>query len=190
MDIQRVEEARWLAKAKNGDREALDRLISHYWQPMYRLLLSKVGHVEDAKELTQEAFMKAFRSLPQYEIRKEGSFKSYLGRIAVNLVIDFWRKQGRAPQIVDISDYQEVLMDRKEKPEEHTLRQEGQRQMLNLVETLPLEQRQAVYLRILQGLPIRDVAAKMNKTEGAIKMLQMRALKNLRELCTGMEIGK
>ncbi|WP_378954506.1 RNA polymerase sigma factor [Pelosinus sp. sgz500959] len=175
-----------ITKAKDGDREALNTLVSCYWQPIYRFIYSKVGHEDDAKELTQETFLKAFRSLPQYEVR-DVSFKSYLGRIAINLVTDFWRKKGRTLQTSNIAEYQESIFDKGENPEEYILRIEGQEQMANLVENLPEEQRQAVKLRVILGLSIRDVAMQMNKTESAIKMLQQRALKNLHKMC--LDIG-
>ena len=175
-----------ITKAKDGDREALNTLVSCYWQPIFRLIYSKLGNEDDAKELTQETFMRAFRSLPRYKVL-DVSFKSYLGKIAINLVTDFWRKKGRTPQISNIAEYQESIFDKRENPEEYTLRLEGQEQIANLVESLPDEQRQAVKLRVILGLSIRDVAIQMNKTESAIKMLQQRALKNLRKMC--LDVG-
>lgn len=175
-----------ITKAKSGDREALNTLVSCYWQPVYRMMYNKLGNEDDAKDLTQETFMKAFRSLPQYKIL-DVPFKSYLGRIAINLVTDFWRKKGRTPQIANIAEYQESILDIRGNPEEYTLRLEGQEQIANLVESLPEEQCQTVKLRIIVGLSIRDVALQMNKTESAIKMLQQRALKNLRKMC--LDIG-
>lgn len=176
-----------IRKAKDGDREALNALVSYYWQPIYRLIYSKLGNEDDAKELTQDTFMRAFRSLPRYQIL-DVSFKSYLGKIAINLVTDFWRKKGRTPQFSNIVEYQEKILDKRENPEEYTLRMEGQGEIANLVESLPEEQRQAVQLRVILGLSIRDAAMQMNKTESAIKMLQQRALKNLRKMCVDVGI--
>ncbi len=171
-----------ITKAKDGDHEALNKLISYYWQPIYRFIYSKIGNEDDAKELTQDTFMKAFRSLPRYKIL-DVPFKSYLGKIAINLVTDFWRKNGRTPQIVNINEYQGTIPDIGENPEEYTLRLEGQEQIANLVDRLPEEQREVVKLRVILGVSIRDVAIQMDKTEPAIKMLQQRALQNLRKMC-------
>lgn len=184
-----TDENKLIIKAKDGDREALNALMLTHWQPIYGLIYSKIGHVDDAKELTQDTFMKAFRSLPRYQVL-DLPFKSYLGRIAMNVVTDFWRKSGRSPKLYDISDYQDSLYDLQEKPEEYTLRLEGQQQMASLVENLPQEQRQAIELRVVLGLSIRDAAKQMNKTESAIKMLQQRALKNLRKMCVNVGILK
>lgn len=182
-----IDEHILLAKAQTGDREALNALMTEYWQPVYRLIYSRLANPEDAKELTQDTFMKAFRALPGYKSMGV-SFKSYLGKIALNLVTDFWRKNGRAPQVVGLEEYQETLWDSGEKPEEYILRREGQERVNGLLKYLPEEQRQAIRLRVLLGISVHDTAVLMNKTEAAIKMLQQRALKNLRSLCleTGM----
>ena len=175
-----------ITKAKDGDREALNTLVSRHWQPIYRLIYSKIGNEDDAKEITQDTFMNAFRSLPRYKIL-DVSFKSYLGRIAINLVTDFWRKKGHTPHIVNLTDYEASMSDIRENPEEYTLRLEGEEQIVNLVESLPTEQCRAIKLRVILGLSVRDAAMQMNKTEPALKMLQQRALKNLRKMC--LDIG-
>ncbi|MPM42764.1 ECF RNA polymerase sigma factor SigD [bioreactor metagenome] len=168
--------------AKNGDREALNILIETYWQPVYRLVCYKVGNSEDAQELTQDTFLRAFRSLERYQ-DTGAAFKTYLGRIALNLVTDFWRKKGRAPQIVDIAEYQEPLSDSADRPGEAAISAEQQQEISRLISSLPSDQRQAVELRIIAGLSVREAANIMGKTEPALKMLQQRALKNLRKLC-------
>lgn len=177
-----VNEQQMVAKAQLGDRESLNTLVSYYWQPIYRLVLYKVGNAHDSQELTQETFLKAFRSLERYEIR-ETPFKTYLGRIALNLITDYWRKKGRTPLVVDIAEYQQPLVDQATGPEEAALDSEQQSELLQLIRLLPDDQRQAVELRIIAGLPVREAAEFMGKTEGALKMLQQRALKNLRRLC-------
>ncbi|WP_054259039.1 RNA polymerase sigma factor [Propionispora sp. 2/2-37] len=178
-----------IEKAKDGDREALNSLILQYWQPVYRLIYNKLGNEEDAKELTQDTFMKALRALPQYKVG-DTAFKAYLGRVASNLVIDFWRKQGRTPGIADIADYQEVLSDSAEKPEDYALRFERQQEIAGLVDSLPDEQRQTIRLRVILGLSVKDAALMMDKTEAAVKMLQQRALKNLRRLYLNVNLAE
>lgn len=177
-----ADEQSLLLKAQGGDREALNILLGTYWQPIYRMVCYKVGNSDDAQEITQETFLRAFRSLDKYK-DIGASFKTYLGRIALNLITDFWRKRGRAPQIVDIAEYQEPLADSAERPEESALNSEFQEEIATLVSSLPDEQRQAVELRIIAGLSVKDAAEIMGKTEPALKMLQQRALKNLRKMC-------
>ena len=176
-----TQEQNLIANAQNGDREALNILIGNYWQPVYRLVCYKVGNSDDAQELTQETFLRAFRSLGRYK-DTGASFKTYLGRIALNLITDFWRKKGRAPQVVDIAEYQEPLPDSAERPEEAALSAERQQEITKLISLLPDDQRQAVELRIIAGVSVKEAAHIMKKSEPALKMLQQRALKNLRRM--------
>ena len=95
------EEADLIDKAQAGDREAVNALVALHWQPLYRFLAYKVGDREEAKELSQETWLRLVRALPQY--RQNGaSFKSFLYRIAGNLVVDHWRKNGRKPVLVEL----------------------------------------------------------------------------------------
>ena len=177
-----TDEQQIIAKAQGGDRDSLNALIGTYWQPIYRLVLYKTGNIEDSQELTQETFFKAFRSFSRYEMRGT-PFKTYLGRIALNLVTDYWRKKGRMPMVIDMAEYQEPMADRHANPENTALDQEQQAELVRLMRLLPGEQRQAIELRIIAGLPVKEAAAIMGKTDGALKMLLQRALKTLRRLC-------
>ena len=169
-----------IARAQEGDREALNELIAGYWSPVYRLLSYKTGNLEDAQELTQETFFRAFNSLARYK-STGATFKAYLDRIAINLANDFWRKRARTPAMVDIADYQGGVGET-ELPEAQAVDNETRAAIESVLLELPDEQRIVVELRIINGLPVRQVAIAMEKTEPAIKMLQQRALKNLRKL--------
>jgi len=170
-----------ITQAQQGDKAALEALISRYWQPVYRLACLKTANSEDAQEITQETFLKAFRALPGYR-ETNASFKTYLGRIALNLITDHWRKKGRSPQVVALADFQEPLTDPAPLPEESALSEERRESIARMVAMLPAEQRQAVELRIFAALSLQETAKLMGKTEAAVKMLQQRALKNLRRL--------
>ncbi len=167
-----------IERAQAGDRDALNELVSVYWHSVYRFVCYKTGCPEDAQELTQEAFFRAFRSLPGFR-RTDASFKTYLSHIALNLVRDFWRKKGRSPVVVDIADYQKCGGEN-DQPDVQALNLERREGIARVLQELPTDQRQTVELRILAGLPIRETAAAMGKSEAAVKMLQQRALKSLR----------
>jgi len=178
---QVTDEKSLIAKAQQGDKAALEQLIARYWQPVFRLACLKTGNGEDAQEITQETFLKAFRALPGYR-ETDASFKTYLGRIALNLITDFWRKKGRSPQVVALADFQEPLADPAPLPEDSALSSERRESIGRMVAMLPAEQRQAVELRIFASLSVEETARVMGKTEAAVKMLQQRALRNLRRL--------
>lgn len=169
-----------IGKAQAGDRDALNELVSMYWHPVYRYVSYKIGSPEDAKELTQETFFRAFRSLSSFR-QTDATFKTYLSHIALNLVRDFWRKKGRTPTLVDIADYQESGPE-SDQPDIQTINLERREVIAQVLRELPADQRQAVELRIIAGLPVRDAATAMGRSEAAIKMLQQRALKSLQVL--------
>ena len=172
-------ESELIAKAKTGDREALAEIVATCWHPVYRLISYKTGCPDEAQELTQETFFRAFRSFSDYH-QAETRFTTYLGRIALNLITDFWRKRGRSPAFTDITEHQH-LADGGPDPGEQLVQKETRQNLQDALSELPDDQRQVVELRIIAGLPVREAAAAMDKTEAAVKMLQQRALKNLRQ---------
>lgn len=169
-----------IGKAQAGDRDAVNELVSIYWHPIYRFISYKIGSPEDAQELAQETFFRFFRSLPNYK-KTNAALKTYLNHIAHNLIIDFWRKKSRSPTLVDIADYHEAK-DENNQPEIQAINLEKQEIITTLLQKLPNEQRQAIELRIVAGLPVKEAALAMGKSEAAVKMLQQRALKSLRLL--------
>jgi len=169
-----------IGKAQAGDRDALNMLVSAYWHPVYRFVSYKTGSSEDAQELTQETFFRAFRSLPNFR-KTDATFKTYLSHIALNLIRDFWRKKDRGPTLVDIADYQEPGAP-DDLPDIQAINLERREAIARVMQQLPGDQRQTVELRIIAGLPVRETAQAMGKSEAAIKMLQQRALKSLRVL--------
>lgn len=169
-----------IIKARTGDREALNNLVSVYWHPVYHFISYKIGSPEDAQELTQETFFRAFRSLPSFR-KTDATFKTYLNHIALNLIRDFWRKKGRSPTFVDIADHQESGS-ADDQPDVQAINLEKREAIAMVLQELPENQRQVIELRIIAGLPVREAALAMNKSEASIKMLQLRALKSLRVL--------
>ena len=169
-----------LEKAKAGDRDALGEIVAECWQPLYRFISYKTGNLEEAQDLVQETFFRAFRSLASYQ-KTDTRFSTWLGRIATNLITDEWRKKGRTPLNSELGERQNELTGG-EDPFDILVNQETKEMLAALLTKLPDEQRRVIELRILAGLPVKDTSIAMNKSEAAVKMLQQRALKNLREM--------
>ncbi len=170
-----------IAKAREGERAALNELVSTYWPFIYRLALAKTGSQEDAQEIAQDTFLRALAALPRYK-ETNATFKTYLSRISLNLITDYYRKRGRTPQMFDITQYGEPIIDTSSRPEDAVISEEQRHEVARLLTLLPEEQRRVIELRILQGVAVADVARIMGKSAAAIKMLQQRALKKLRDL--------
>ncbi|SMC38040.1 RNA polymerase sigma factor [Sporomusa malonica] len=182
-----------IAKAKDGDRTALNALVVSHWPYVYRLALAKTGNPDDAQEIAQDAFLRALAALPRYK-EMSATFKTYLSRIALNLITDYYRKRGRAPQVVDIDEYNAPIIDTGSRPDEAVISTERRQEVAKLLALLPNEQRQVIELRIIQGVAVADAARIMGKSGAAVKMLQQRALKRLKDLfaengITGGEAG-
>lgn len=181
-------ENRIIAKAREGEREALNELVTTYWPFIYRLALGKTGNPDDAQEIAQDTFLRALAALPRYQ-ETNATFKTYLARIALNLITDYYRKRGRTPQVFDITQYHEPIIDTGTRPEEAAINSEQRQEVAKMLTLLPEEQRRVIELRIIQGIPVADVAKIMGKSAAAVKMLQQRALKKLKDLFAENGLG-
>lgn len=169
-------EDRLLERAQRGDREALDELCRREWRPIYALAYSALGNAAEAQDLTQEAFLRALRSLPAY--RATGApFHAWLKRITVNLIRDGWRK--RRHITIPLEDALEVPT-HDDGPEVQALASDEKRRLLAALDALPLEHQAVIRLRLLDGLSAGDTARIMNRTPDAVRQLQHRALSALR----------
>lgn len=178
-----IAELELLEQAKKGNRQSLNQLVSLYWQPLYRYIYFKVRHKEEAEELTQETLLKAVAYLPKFEERGI-PFRSFLIRIATNLVTDYWRKKARGGDVLPLTEA--VAHSNAEGPDELAILEERKIIIQKAIETLPEEQKKVIQLRLLEGRSIKEAAGVMQKTEGALKMLQQRALQNIRKRIEGL----
>jgi RNA polymerase sigma-70 factor, ECF subfamily len=176
-----LNETELLAQARAGNRQALDQLVSLYWQPVYRYVFYKVRHKEEAEELTQETFLKAITYLPKFEDRGV-SFLSFLIRVATNLITDHWRKKARRENL-PLSEA--LALSDGNSPDELAILEERRRIVDSAIDALPEEQRKVIQLRLIEGRSIKESADVMQKSEGALKMLQQRALQNIRQRVQG-----
>lgn len=177
-----VGETELLEQARKGNRQALNQLVSSHWQLLYRFIFYKVRHKEEAEELTQETLLKAVVYLPKFEDRGI-PFRSFVMRIAANLVTDHWRKKARGGDALPLAEA--VMLSNEAGPDELAILEERRAIVHQAIETLPEEQKKVIQLRLLEGKSIKEAADLMKKTEGALKMLQQRAMQNIRKRIEG-----
>ena len=170
----RVGEAELLVRASAGDRAAFDELVRHRFGEIYRLLHRLVGNHEDAEDLAQDCFVKAYRSLRFY--RGEGTFAAWLARIAVHLARDHHRHRGRQLRTIAL-ELAEV------EPAARPTEELTQRELVGLVgdavEDLPSNLRAALVLRVLEGRDYEDVARATGMKRGTVRTQVMKARKRL-----------
>ena len=171
---------------KAGDRAEFARFVETYSRPIYRLGLKILNDPQDAEDVLQETFIKAFRALPGFEGRS--SLSTWLYRIAVNEALMLVRKHH--PEAISVDEEVETpdgeiepvqIVDWCCLPERELLSAEGRRFLDTAIERLPATLRVVFVLRDIQGLSIRETAETLNLSETAVKTRLLRARLNLRE---------
>lgn len=171
-EITRVEKL--VMGAVNGQTDAFGDLYIIFVEKIYRYVFCHVKSKTFAEDITEEVFLKAWRAIKSCR-GKESTFSSWLYRIAHNQMVDEIRKRQRRPaleleNVENISDNSEGV----EKSRE-------QLELAAVIDRLPPNQRQVIILKFIEGLDNPEIARIMDKSEGAIRVLQMRGLSRLRE---------
>lgn len=169
----------------NGKRDNFRILVEKYRQKVFRVAIGFVHEKEDAEDLTQEIFLNAWKSLPDF--RGTSSFSTWLHRIAVNACLNHTRKEKGAiiSRISSFFGYEGVLQVdtpfSEENPEEVIIRRERSEWLQKALDSLPEKQQTAIVLSKYEDMSQKEISEIMNITEGAVESLIQRAKKNLRE---------
>ncbi len=164
-------------QATRGDGDAFTCLYETYLEPVYRHIHYRVGGREEVEDLTQEVFIRAWRSIRRYKLR-QSPFLAWLYTIAHNLVIDYYRKKGQE-HLVPIDELLRAVHQEHDSELESVLDLDVVRQLLA---RLPRDQQQALVLRFVEGLDCAEVAIALGKSQGAVRVMQLRALRRLGRL--------
>lgn len=157
-----------------GDLEAFDELVRKYQRPVYSLCLSFVIHGEDAKDLAQEVFLKAFTGLKNF--RHQSSFRTWIYRIAVNACLNFKSHQREfVPLLWARGEMAHTFVDTVEQAEDRRLVQA-------LLTQLPKKQRTVIVLRLEQGLSYEEISEITGQTVSTVKTTVFYALQKIRKL--------
>jgi len=175
-----VEDHELVKRCQRGDRDAFGELVRRYQDRIFNYIVRTLGCREDALELTQDTFVKAFRSLPNY--RPDSSFRSWLFRIAGNTALDLLRRR-RTIGFISMDDCTEPA-DPGLDPESHLLLWERNRQLLTAFHQLKPGYRQILILREYEGMSYDEIGAALGLRKGTVKSRLARARKALVELCT------
>lgn len=166
-----------VAQAIGGDKSAFTRLYDLHHDRVYRHVLYRVPSSEDAEDLTQLVFLQAWRAVPRYKLTGT-PFVAWLFTIAHNLVMSFYRRSKITSPLED-----NAREDRSENdPEQSAVVKFDQERIRAAITQLRPEHQQVVTLRFLENLPHRDIADVLGKSEGAVRVIQHRALGELRRI--------
>lgn len=169
---EQADERRLVEAAQRDPRRFAD-LYEENFERIYAYIATRVRDRAEAQDLTAEVFHRALENLKNFEWRG-APFAAWLYRIAANAIADHGKlaareQTGDLPDPGAEPDYEEI---------------ERRAKIFRLVHDLPADQRRVIELRFVEGRGIRDVAAELGRSEGAVKQLQFRALQNLRDRWT------
>jgi RNA polymerase sigma-70 factor (ECF subfamily) len=177
-----------IAAAQGGNREAFDGLLRSYYAGVYGTLFRLVGNPEDAEDLAQETFVKAWAALRFY--RGEAPFRAWVMRIGVHLAHDYFRKRGRGAAVVGLENIAMEPRDQREGPREQARHKEAQRLVAEALEGLPAHLRVALVLRVMEGRGYDEVAEATGVRPGTVRTQVMRARKMLERMLRPLLEGR
>src|SRR6476661_985386 len=172
-----------VARAQEGDRDALEELYLEHFDRIYSYLHMTVGNRHDAEDLTTQTFLRMLESIGKFRWGA-APFSAWLFRIAHNLAMDHFRSRRRWQPEEEVP---EPPGEEEPSAELEAMQVIGRESMLKLIDRLSPEQQQVLTLKFVFNLPNAEVAAILDKTEGAIKSLQHRALVSLQKQIAGQK---
>ncbi|MEZ5317071.1 MAG: sigma-70 family RNA polymerase sigma factor [Vicinamibacterales bacterium] len=169
-----------------GDEEACARLVTDHQRMVYQLALHLLGDPQEAADLSQEVFLRVFRTLSQF--RGQSSLKTWIYRIVVNQASNrqrWWRRRHRSQQVQleehaathgELADSRHFAM-----PDRVLQQRETSSRVWDALNSLPFDQRAVVVLREIDGLSYEEIAGSLGVAVGTVKSRLARARGNLRD---------
>lgn len=162
-------------KAISGESSAFGLLYDKYQPQIYRFIYLKTSHREEAEDLTHQVFLNAWQKIENYKF-KGYPFSTWLYQIARNEVIDFYRTRKSNLNIETIPE--PTIKESFEKKLDINLELE---KIKKAIIELSSEQQNVIIMRFVNDIPLQEIADAMGKSNGAIRILQYRAIKNLQK---------
>jgi RNA polymerase sigma-70 factor, ECF subfamily len=186
--------AELVAKAKEGNRSAFSQLIDHFHGDIFRMVFFRIRSQMDAEDVTQDIFLQAYKNIVQ--LKTVAYFKSWIYRIALNRIRDFYRKK-RIRSLVglfsdsekDGDDYGPDVEHLDPDPLSSTIQKDFYRQLNDAMGKLSRMEKEVFSLRYLDELGIKEIAQTLSKSESTVKTHLYRALckiKNAKTLTIGL----
>lgn len=174
-----------IARAREGNPQAIRELYDAYADPVRRYCYARLGDVEAAQDCVQEVFVCIWKGVKTFEYRGDLSFTAWLYTIANNVLVSSIRKRKRTQQVPLTPELN--LTD----PKSHdTARTICDRLALRqAISQLTAEQQQVITLKFFVGLSNLEIAAAVDRTEGAVKALQHRAINRLQQMLANEQVG-
>lgn len=183
LDRPLPEEVRLVHQAKSGDSEAFAQLYDAYVERVYRFIYFRISEDVATEDLVSQVFLKAWENMGRYKVGSS-PFIAWLYTIARNLVIDHYRAKKDMLPLEEAA----VLPSDMQGPDEEAQTRFDLQAMRDALQFLTPDQQQVLILKFIAGLPNENIAKIMNKREGTIRGLQMRALQTLSKYLQDKEL--
>ena len=167
-----------IARARRGDAGAFEQLVETYRDQVYRIALRMCGNAADADETAQEAFLAAWRGLPNF--RGDSRFSTWLYQLTTHAAIDLMRREKRQIAAEDITEVS--APDPAPGPQQQAERRETQEAVRDAILQLTPEYRQIVVLRFLEDLSYEEIGAALKLPSGTVKSRLNRAKAQLKDV--------
>ena len=167
-----------IERARAGDQQALAAVYDWYLPRVYRYVLSRLGNVAEAEDLTEDIFLRMLGAIADYK-RTSVPFSAWLFRIARNHLVSYYRKNGNRK---DHGTLQETMADSRQDPASIVETQLILGEVAEAVQRLPAAQRDVIALRFAVGLSIAETAQVLGKRQGNVKALQHKAVTRLQKI--------
>ena len=172
-----------LAQARRGELDAFEELVRRYEKRVYAIALRSAGSPEDAADLTQDVFLRAWRSIESF--RGDSGFSTWLFRITMNICVDHARHRQTQPQTMALTndeDEERPIHDTAPTPEEYLDNSELGRELATALDEVSEEHRRIVLLRDVSGMSYTEIAEILEISEGTVKSRLARARIALRKV--------
>lgn len=182
-----MSEEQLIRRAQAGDNDAFEALLRLHEKRVYNLCLRMSANADDALDLSQEAFIKAWRALGQYQF--EASFSTWLFRLTSNVCLDFLRRKKRRQELSLTESYEDSdageelsLPDPQPLPEEQAITGETRRELAQAMARLAPDHREILQLRVVEDLSYEQIAEILDIRVGTVKSRLARARLSLRKI--------
>ncbi|MBL8030502.1 MAG: sigma-70 family RNA polymerase sigma factor [Candidatus Doudnabacteria bacterium] len=170
-----------LSLIKKGEDGAFGKLYELYFTKIYRFVYYRVGHKETAEDITEEVFIKVYSKITSLD--QPGAFEGWLYQIARNLVIDHYRKQKLTVALEDVEntlEYESGIID-------VLILEQDQKNILKLLKQLSSDEQAVLKMKFFEDLENSTIAKLLSKSEGAVRVIQHRAIAKLQKLAPNQQ---
>jgi len=179
------DENKLIKEAQKGESDCFGRLYDHYIPQIYRFVLMKINHHQEAEDLVHDVFLSAWQNIDSYS-HQGFPFSSWLYQIARNKVIDYYRLKKSTIQLDNIDESFVKIASAVEHNLDANL---DIGRIYGTLNQLTPDQKDVIIMRFIEDLSHQEISAAMGRSEGAIRLLQHRAINTLKDLLNNNERG-